>query len=157
MFSNNGIAPIIISICFCIGLFFTIINHIPHIDTKPPTEVFLYVFTVGAWAFDAFVIKKAYKVNSTTIYSDLSFVCLISYESDILSNIENTSGISLRTYFYYFLSSVFMFTLWSANFVISDKYNNEIMRAFAFLISIISVAFLVASISILNWIISIFN
>lgn len=135
---------ILILLLWVFGLFYVI--------SIGKEEVILYVFTVGAWAVDAFIIKQLYKVNSIITYPDLSFVCIISYSSGMASDIGN-QPISQEQGYYYFLALIFMFTLWSGNLVIS-KYGGTFSKRACFMLAFGSVVFLIAGIDIMDWIVN---
>lgn len=151
MISNNKYTLGIILFFLFIGLISAAIYDIPNIKIKPPTTVILYASTVIAWAIDAFLVKKLYKEDSKTLYSDLSFVCFISYVSNILSSIKNNSEHQSQYASFYILSSVFMITLWSTNYVISDRYPGTISRMICFGISIISVIIIITDTQVFDW------
>ncbi|MGK7896284.1 MAG: hypothetical protein AB4372_22395 [Xenococcus sp. (in: cyanobacteria)] len=142
--NDNDANPIVIVIMLLwfIGLF--------SVAVMGSEKAFLYVFTVGAWALDALFIKKSYRENYLIIYPDLSFVCIISYSSSIVSKIEDNKISLDQQFFPYFLALIFLISIWNANFFISNNYQGRFGKGTCYLFAFLSVVFLIAGFEIME-------
>ena len=104
---------------------------------------FVYLLTIGAWLID--VTIKDFRIDENpTMYADLSFVCFISYLSQIVAML-GLEGVSRDTFASLSLITFILFVFWLQNILMCTKpIQSRADQATSALCTALSVIFLLA-------------